>query len=163
MLVSALWVVYSYPKGLVHQVRDWYSGVAIKMGRRQGGPSRTGIRGSISESIRDRGATQPPAHFHRNPPGRASFGRSGSCRIAHRSKTTAGILPLRFAHPAKYAAAPLYQSRTWCTSSADLRLRLERRRGRESRHPLPRDRIPCVQLLRVESSNIVSEAGVRGF
>jgi hypothetical protein len=63
----------------------------------------------------------------------------------------------------KYAAAPLYQSRTWCTSSADLRLRLERRRGRESRHPLPRDRIPCVQLLRVESSNIVSEAGVRGF
>jgi hypothetical protein len=42
MLVSALWVVYSYPKGLVHQVRDWYSGVAIKMARRQGGPSRTG-------------------------------------------------------------------------------------------------------------------------
>src|ERR1700746_544800 len=32
-------------------------------------------RGSISESIRDRGATQAPAHFHRNPPGRASFGR----------------------------------------------------------------------------------------
>ena len=29
---------------LVHQVRDWYSGVAIKMGRRQGGPSRTGGR-----------------------------------------------------------------------------------------------------------------------
>jgi hypothetical protein len=34
--------------------------VAIKMGRRQGGPSRTGSRGSISESIRDRRATQPP-------------------------------------------------------------------------------------------------------
>ena len=29
---------------LVHQVRDWYSGVAIKMGGRQGGPSRTGGR-----------------------------------------------------------------------------------------------------------------------
>jgi len=41
--------------------------VAIKMGRRQGGPSRTGIRGRISEAIRNRRATQPPAHFHRNP------------------------------------------------------------------------------------------------
>src|SRR6202040_2688051 len=26
-------------------------------------------RGSISEPIRDRRGTQPPAHFHRNPPG----------------------------------------------------------------------------------------------
>jgi len=54
---------------LVHQVRDWYSGVAIKIAA---GKAR---RGSISESIRDRGATQPPADFHRNPPGHASFGR----------------------------------------------------------------------------------------
>jgi hypothetical protein len=38
---------------LVHQVSDWRSGVAIKMGRRQGGPSRTGGRRSISGSIRD--------------------------------------------------------------------------------------------------------------
>jgi hypothetical protein len=30
------------PDRLVHQVSDWCSGVAIKMGRRQGGPSRTG-------------------------------------------------------------------------------------------------------------------------
>src|SRR5580700_9475850 len=29
--------------------------------------------GSISESIRDRRATQPPAHFHRNPPGRGQL------------------------------------------------------------------------------------------
>jgi hypothetical protein len=29
---------------LVHPVRDWYSGVAIKMGGRQGGPSRTGSK-----------------------------------------------------------------------------------------------------------------------
>ena len=29
---------------LVHQVSDWGSGVAIKMGRRQGDPSRTGGR-----------------------------------------------------------------------------------------------------------------------
>ena len=43
------------------------------MGRRQGGPSRTGGGGSISEPIRDRGATQPPAHFHRNPLGRGQL------------------------------------------------------------------------------------------
>jgi hypothetical protein len=28
----------------VHQVSDWGSGVAIKMGRRQGGASRTGTK-----------------------------------------------------------------------------------------------------------------------
>src|SRR5260221_14786031 len=28
---------------------------------------------SIFESIRDRRATQPPAHFHRNPPGRGQL------------------------------------------------------------------------------------------
>jgi hypothetical protein len=27
----------------------------------------------IFESIRDRRATQPPAHFHRNPPGRGQL------------------------------------------------------------------------------------------
>jgi hypothetical protein len=54
--------------------------------------------GSISELIRDREATQPPAHFHRNL--RATRLLAG-CFVAHRSKTTAGILPLRFAHPAK--------------------------------------------------------------
>src|ERR1700676_4070614 len=43
------------------------------MGRRQGGRSRTGGGGSISEPIRDRRATQPPAHFHRNPPGRGQL------------------------------------------------------------------------------------------
>jgi hypothetical protein len=32
----------NYSAELVHQVSDWCSGVAIKMGRRQGGPSRTG-------------------------------------------------------------------------------------------------------------------------
>src|SRR5258708_18357647 len=55
---------------LVHRLA--YNGdvVAFKMGRRQGGPSRTGVRGRISKSIRNRRATQPPAHFHRNPLGR---------------------------------------------------------------------------------------------
>jgi hypothetical protein len=41
--------------------------VAIKMGRRQG------ARRELSESIRDRRATQPPAHFHRNPLGRGQL------------------------------------------------------------------------------------------
>ena len=38
-------------------------------GRRQGGPSRMAVRGRISKSIRNRRATQPPAHFQRNPVG----------------------------------------------------------------------------------------------
>ena len=46
---------------------------SIKMGSRQGGTSRTGIRESISELIRDRGATQPPAHFQSQPSGPRVF------------------------------------------------------------------------------------------
>jgi hypothetical protein len=53
-----VWMLVSCP-------RDSRYFVAIKMGRRQGGRSRSGGRGSISESIRDRRATRPPAHFHR--------------------------------------------------------------------------------------------------
>ena len=48
------------------------AGIAALRSKWDAGKAR---RGSISESIRDRGATQAPAHFHRNPPGRASFGR----------------------------------------------------------------------------------------
>jgi hypothetical protein len=44
--------------------------VAIKMGRRSGSCRTRG--GRISESIRNRRATPPPAHFHRNPPGRVA-------------------------------------------------------------------------------------------
>src|ERR1700675_2700486 len=55
--------------------------VAIKMGRRQGGPSRTGGGGSISEPIRDRPATQPPAHFHRNPLGRGQLAVFPRCSL----------------------------------------------------------------------------------
>src|SRR4029077_14269360 len=45
----------------------------------QNGPSARREERSISESIRDRRATRPPAHFDRNPPGRgqlAAFPRS---------------------------------------------------------------------------------------
>src|SRR5208282_574062 len=41
--------------------------VAIKMGRRQG------ARRARVQSIRNRRATPPPAHFHRNPPGRSQL------------------------------------------------------------------------------------------
>src|ERR1700751_2620397 len=39
------------------------------------------------------------------------------CFVARRSKTTAGILTPRAAHPGKIRAALLYEPRTWCTSS----------------------------------------------
>jgi hypothetical protein len=48
--------------------------------------------------IRGRGATQPPAHFHRNPPGRASFGRL-LCRSSVEDHS--GYSPSPFAHPAE--------------------------------------------------------------
>src|ERR1700674_2869925 len=51
------------------------------MGRRQGGPSRTGGGGSISERIRDRRATQPPAHFHRSPLGRGQLAVFPRCSL----------------------------------------------------------------------------------
>ena len=67
----------------MHQVSVWGSGVAIKMGRRQGGVSRTGTKRSIRESVRDSGTTQPSAHFHRNPPGlpRSRLGGGGAARL----------------------------------------------------------------------------------
>jgi hypothetical protein len=87
---------------LVHQVRDWYSGVAIKW---VAGKAR---RGSISKSVRDRGATQPPAHFHRNPPGRASFGRllcrSSSRNTRRRRYTSHGLGALGLLQPLRVPA-----------------------------------------------------------
>jgi hypothetical protein len=84
----------------------WAAGKAVRAGQAE--------RGSISESIRDRGATQPPAHFHRNPPGRASFGRL-LCRSSVQDHRRVFSLFASRIQP-KYAAAPLYQSRTWCTN-----------------------------------------------
>src|SRR6202790_5510590 len=43
----------------------WAAGKAVRAG--------LAVGGSISEPIRDRRATQPPAHFHRNPPGRGQL------------------------------------------------------------------------------------------
>jgi hypothetical protein len=83
----------------VHQVSDWGSGVAIKMGRRQGGASRTGTKKEhiwmlyVTKGQRSR----RPIFIATLRAARLLAG----CFVAHRSKTTAGILLLRFAHPAK--------------------------------------------------------------
>ena len=89
----------------VHQVSDWGSGVAIKMGRRQGGASRTGAKKEhiwmlyVTKEQRSR----RPIFIATLRAARLLAG----CFVAHRSKTKAGILPLNaspartFAHPAK--------------------------------------------------------------
>jgi hypothetical protein len=45
------------------------------MGRRQGGPSRTGAKGAyLNRYVTDLAiAGQPPAHFHRNPLGQGQL------------------------------------------------------------------------------------------
>src|ERR1700751_2201117 len=53
--------------------------VAIKMGRRSGSCRTRG--GRISRLIRNRRATQPPAHFHRNPPGRGQLAVFPRCSL----------------------------------------------------------------------------------
>jgi hypothetical protein len=72
--------------------------VAIKMGRRQGGPSRTGGRGRIPHHFtllqiwffpagikmvtgRNQRATQPPTHFHRNHLGRGQLAVFPRCSL----------------------------------------------------------------------------------
>ena len=84
---------------LVHQVSDWCSGVAIKMGRRQGGPSRTGPKKGayLDRYVTEEQRSRRPIFIATLRAARLLTG----CFVAHRSKTTAGILPLRFAHPVK--------------------------------------------------------------
>jgi hypothetical protein len=77
----------------VHQVSDWCSGVAIKMGRRQGATKEHILDRYVTEEQRSR----RPIFIATLRAARLLTG----CFVAHRSKTTAGILPLRFAHPVK--------------------------------------------------------------
>ena len=51
----------------------WAAGKAVRAGLADGG--------SISEPIRDRRATQPPAHFHRNPLGRGQLAVFPRCSL----------------------------------------------------------------------------------
>ena len=75
------------------------TGIAALRSKWAAGKAR---RGSISESIRDRGV--PRLRDSRRPIFIATLRAarlSAGCFVAHRSKTTAGMLPLRFAHPAE--------------------------------------------------------------
>src|SRR5258708_872189 len=51
----------------------WAAGKAVRAGLALGG--------RISESIRNRRATPPPAHFHRNPPGRGQLAVFPRCSL----------------------------------------------------------------------------------
>jgi hypothetical protein len=59
-----LYRVHESAAGLVYRLLNPLAFVAFEMGPLQGGPSRTGRRGRISKAIRNRRATQPPAHFN---------------------------------------------------------------------------------------------------
>src|SRR5271165_3952853 len=85
--------------------------VAFKMGRRQGGPSRTGSRGRIPHHFnapiwfsparykngagRNRRATQPPAHFQRNPPGRGRLAVFPRCSLDPYDSDMGALPPVR--------------------------------------------------------------------
>src|ERR1700675_119975 len=51
----------------------WAAGKAVRAG--------LAVGGSISEAIRDRRTTQPPAHFHRNPLGRGQLAVFPRCSL----------------------------------------------------------------------------------
>ena len=68
------------------------------MGRRQGGPSGTGGRGAyLDRYMTEEQRNRRPIFIATLRAARLLAG----CFVAHREKTTAGILPLCFAHPAK--------------------------------------------------------------
>ncbi len=80
----------------MHQVSDWYSGVAIKMAA---GPAAAGRdEGTyLNRYVTEEQRSRRPIFIAILWAARLLAG----CFVAHRSKTTAGILPLHFAHPAK--------------------------------------------------------------
>src|SRR6516165_1494354 len=84
---------------LVHQVRDWFSGVAIKMGppARRSEPDWHYEGAYLNRYVTEEQRSRQPIFIATLRAARLSAG----CFVAHRSKTTAGILPLRFAHPAE--------------------------------------------------------------
>src|SRR5262249_49062732 len=51
----------------------WAAGKAVRAG--------LAVGGRISRAIRNRRATQPPAHFHRNPPGRGQLAVFPRCSL----------------------------------------------------------------------------------
>ena len=90
------------------KLRDWY-----RRCDQNGPPARRDEEAYLNRYVTEEQRSRRPIFIATLRAARLSAG----CSVAHRSKTTAGIVPLRFAHPAeKYAAAPLYQPRTWGSS-----------------------------------------------
>jgi hypothetical protein len=81
-----------WPVVLVHKVRGWYSGVELKMSRRQGGPSRTVAEEGVDLN---RYLTNPAAAGQ--PPDSLAPYQSGY-----------GPSPYRFAQPAVQPCAARY-------------------------------------------------------
>src|SRR5271157_3857878 len=101
--------IISLSKGLVHQVRDWYSGAAAYCGwmreaKREN--TRCGLR-PMSDKAAGRKA--------RGPEGCDENGPAAALLLGHVSIQICFLVaPCR--RPI-LIATPLYQSRTWCTSS----------------------------------------------
>ena len=92
---------------VVHQVSDWCSGVAIKMGRRLRCSSVT-YRSRYAPSSRL--AAGP---FSSQPCGQRAFWPAALSLIGQRSHRVFSLFASRI--QPKFAAAPLHQSLTWCT------------------------------------------------
>ncbi len=97
---------------LVHQVSDWCSGVAIKMGRRQGARKE---HIWIDTWLRSNAAADP---FSSQPSGLRAFRLAALSLIGQRPQRVFSLFASRI--QPKFAAAPLHQSLTWCTNTWSL-------------------------------------------
>ena len=110
------YLVHQSVTGVVALRSKWAAGKAVRAG--------LALRRSISRSIRDRGATQPPAYFHRNPPGCAPFDRL-LCRSS--VKDHSGYSPSSGAASASLVRATRATGDQQCVSRALSCARLPRR------------------------------------
>src|ERR1700730_15230432 len=69
----------------------WATGKAVRAG--------LAVGGSISEPIRDRRTTQPPAHFHRNPLGRGQLAVFSRCSLDPYDSDMGAFPPVRLGPP----------------------------------------------------------------
>src|ERR1700736_1839232 len=84
----------------------WAAGKTVRAG--------LAVGGRLSKLIRNRRATQPPAHFQLNPLARAALAILGRCSLdPYQSKYGPSRAASKIANS---ATPPLYQPRTWCTS-----------------------------------------------
>src|SRR5262245_33254374 len=96
---------------LVHQVRGWYSGVELKMSRRQGAEEGAYLNRYMTDEQRSRRLI-----FSSTPSGRAALAILGRCSLdPYQSRYGPSLAPFKIANS---ATAPLYRPRTWCTSAS---------------------------------------------